>query len=170
MGLEYYGSTGPLFKYDPFQQQQHQLFLVTDLNLGQKWEFNAGYGLAGPYLLLVMLFLLMCYFGTLSLMKHRVQTLPTLSRIVGALVAGIVAITGVLGSMWAAQRLDSPYLTITLVSLPVFGSTWAVFEWLIRRQHALRRLVRKRVRKIYPTHLTTGGCYTTTNSQHITTK
>ena len=45
LGLEYYGSTGPLFKNDPFQQQQHQLFLVTDLNLGQKWEFNVGYGL-----------------------------------------------------------------------------------------------------------------------------
>eukprot|EP01037_Dinobryon_pediforme_P008389 gene8389-8476_t len=44
LGLEYYGSTGPFFKYDPLQQQQHQLFVATDLNLNPNWEFNAGYG------------------------------------------------------------------------------------------------------------------------------
>jgi len=44
LGLEYYGSTGPFFKYDPYQQQQHQLFIATDLNFDPKWEFNAGYG------------------------------------------------------------------------------------------------------------------------------
>lgn len=43
-GPEYYGSVGPFFNYDPFQQQQHQLFLATDLNFNPKWEFNAGYG------------------------------------------------------------------------------------------------------------------------------
>lgn len=44
LGLEYYGSTGPFFNYDPIQQQQHQLFLATDLNINPKWEFNAGAG------------------------------------------------------------------------------------------------------------------------------
>jgi hypothetical protein len=43
-GPEYYGSTGPFFNYDPIQQQQHQLFLATDLNFNPDWEFNAGYG------------------------------------------------------------------------------------------------------------------------------
>ena len=44
LGLEYYGSTGPFFRYDLFQQQQHQLFAATDLNFNQNWEFNAGLG------------------------------------------------------------------------------------------------------------------------------
>lgn len=44
LGLEYYGSTGPFFHYDTFQQQQHQLFLATDLNFSPDWEFNAGVG------------------------------------------------------------------------------------------------------------------------------
>jgi hypothetical protein len=44
LGLEYYGSTGPFFHYDPYQQQQHQLFIATDLNFDPNWEFNAGYG------------------------------------------------------------------------------------------------------------------------------
>jgi len=44
VGPEYYGSTGPFFKYDPYQQQQHQLFIATDLNFNPNWEFNAGYG------------------------------------------------------------------------------------------------------------------------------
>lgn len=44
LGLEYYGSTGPFFKYDPYQEQQHQLFIATDLNFSANWEFNAGYG------------------------------------------------------------------------------------------------------------------------------
>ncbi len=45
LGLEYYGSTGPFFHYDPIQQQQHQLFAATDLNFNPDWEFNAGFGL-----------------------------------------------------------------------------------------------------------------------------
>lgn len=45
LGLEYYGSTGPVLHFDTFNQQKHQLFVVTDLNLSQKWEFNAGLGL-----------------------------------------------------------------------------------------------------------------------------
>ena len=44
IGPEYYGSTGPFFNYDPIQQQQHQLFIATDLNFSPVWEFNAGYG------------------------------------------------------------------------------------------------------------------------------
>jgi len=44
IGPEYYGSTGPFFKYDPYQEQQHQLFIATDLNFDPNWEFNAGYG------------------------------------------------------------------------------------------------------------------------------
>ena len=44
LGLEYYGSTGPFFKYDPLQQQQQQLFIATDLSFNKGWEFNAGYG------------------------------------------------------------------------------------------------------------------------------
>src|SRR4051812_2791537 len=28
LGLEYYGSTGPFFHYDTFQQQQHQIFIA----------------------------------------------------------------------------------------------------------------------------------------------
>ncbi|MDB5138501.1 MAG: hypothetical protein JWR12_417 [Mucilaginibacter sp.] len=44
LGLEYYGSTGPFFKYDPYQEQQQQIFIATDLNFNPNWEFNAGYG------------------------------------------------------------------------------------------------------------------------------
>lgn len=44
LGLEYYGSTGPVLHFDSFNQQQHQLFLVTDLNFDPKWEFNGGIG------------------------------------------------------------------------------------------------------------------------------
>ena len=45
IGLEYYGSTGSIGSAVPFQQQQHQLFLVTDIEWSADWEFNAGYGL-----------------------------------------------------------------------------------------------------------------------------
>ncbi|PWK79226.1 hypothetical protein LX99_01682 [Mucilaginibacter oryzae] len=44
LGLEYYGSTGPFFHYDPFKQQDHQLFVATDLNVDPEWEFNGGLG------------------------------------------------------------------------------------------------------------------------------
>jgi hypothetical protein len=44
LGLEYYGSTGPFFHYSPYQEQQQQLFIATDLNFNPNWEFNAGYG------------------------------------------------------------------------------------------------------------------------------
>lgn len=44
-GFEYYGSVGKIGMPDPFQQQQHQLFLAVDLDVAEDWEFNAGYGL-----------------------------------------------------------------------------------------------------------------------------
>lgn len=44
LGIEYYGSTGPVFRFDSFDNQQHQVFIVTDLNLNPAWEFNAGIG------------------------------------------------------------------------------------------------------------------------------
>ena len=44
VGLEYYGSLGPVLHFDEFNQEQHQLFIVTDLNINPVWEFNAGLG------------------------------------------------------------------------------------------------------------------------------
>jgi hypothetical protein len=44
LGLEYYGSTGPFFHYYSATDQQHQIFIATDLNFSPDWEFNAGYG------------------------------------------------------------------------------------------------------------------------------
>jgi hypothetical protein len=43
-GFEYYGSLGPITGFDPLQQQQQQIFAVTDLNVSPKWEFNFGVG------------------------------------------------------------------------------------------------------------------------------
>jgi hypothetical protein len=44
LGVEYYGSTGPFFHYDPIKEQDHQLFIATDLNFDPNWEVNFGYG------------------------------------------------------------------------------------------------------------------------------
>lgn len=44
LGLEYYGSAGPVSGFDSPSQQQHQLFPVLDLDLGPRWEFNFGVG------------------------------------------------------------------------------------------------------------------------------
>jgi hypothetical protein len=33
---------GPITGFDPFQQQQQQIFAVTDLNFSPKWELNFG--------------------------------------------------------------------------------------------------------------------------------
>jgi hypothetical protein len=44
LGLEYYGSMGPVFHYDSFQNQTQQLFIATDLNVDPNWEFNGGIG------------------------------------------------------------------------------------------------------------------------------
>ncbi|HXB06335.1 MAG TPA: hypothetical protein VNW04_04450 [Puia sp.] len=43
-GFEYYGSVGPLDHFQPYQQQQHQLFAAVDLDWSPDWEFNVGYG------------------------------------------------------------------------------------------------------------------------------
>jgi len=42
LGVEYYGSTGPLFNWDTLSNQQHQIVPALDLNLGAEWEFNFG--------------------------------------------------------------------------------------------------------------------------------
>jgi Putative MetA-pathway of phenol degradation len=43
-GLEYYGALGPVSGFDPPRKQEHLIFPVIDLNLGPRWEFNAGIG------------------------------------------------------------------------------------------------------------------------------
>ena len=43
-GVEYYGAVGPVSGFDPVRRQQHMIFPVVDLNLGPRWEFNAGVG------------------------------------------------------------------------------------------------------------------------------
>lgn len=44
LGIEYYGSLGPVRGFDPPREQRHTIFPVIDLNLGPRWEFNAGVG------------------------------------------------------------------------------------------------------------------------------
>ena len=44
LGLEYYGSLGRVGHFDRPRDQQHQLSPVIDLDLGPRWEFNAGVG------------------------------------------------------------------------------------------------------------------------------
>ena len=44
LGVEYYGSTGPFFRYDALKDQDHQLFIAADLNFNVNWEVNFGYG------------------------------------------------------------------------------------------------------------------------------
>lgn len=46
LGFEYYGGVGDISTFDPYlyKQQEHQLFVVTDLKWSEDWEFNAGYG------------------------------------------------------------------------------------------------------------------------------
>ena len=44
VGLEYYGTIGPLFQILPYAEQQQQLFVATDIDFGPRWEFNAGLG------------------------------------------------------------------------------------------------------------------------------
>jgi hypothetical protein len=49
-GIEYYGSVGDISTFDPYRykEQQHQLFIVTDLDIDPDWEINAGYGFGAP--------------------------------------------------------------------------------------------------------------------------
>ena len=44
VGLEYYGALGRVTHFDRGRDQQHQIFPVIDLDLGPRWEFNAGIG------------------------------------------------------------------------------------------------------------------------------
>jgi hypothetical protein len=44
LAVEYYGSWGPITGFDPYEQQQHQLFGCINLDWGPAWEFNVGVG------------------------------------------------------------------------------------------------------------------------------
>jgi len=44
VGVEYYGSMGPINGFDPLSAQQHALFFSYDMLNNPKWEFNAGAG------------------------------------------------------------------------------------------------------------------------------
>jgi hypothetical protein len=44
LGLEYYGGLGPVSALDPARRQEHLIFPVVDVDLGPRWEFNAGIG------------------------------------------------------------------------------------------------------------------------------
>lgn len=44
LGLEYYGSLGPVTDFDPVAAQEQQIFPTIDLNLSPQWEFNFGVG------------------------------------------------------------------------------------------------------------------------------
>jgi hypothetical protein len=44
LGIEYYGAIGPPGNVDRPRDQQHLVFGVLDLDLGEKWEFNVGVG------------------------------------------------------------------------------------------------------------------------------
>jgi hypothetical protein len=45
VGVEYYGSLGPIGNFDPLSEQEQQIFPTVDLNLSPNWEFNAGAGI-----------------------------------------------------------------------------------------------------------------------------
>jgi hypothetical protein len=42
IGVEYYGALGPVTRFDPGPQQQHQIVPSLDLNVSPDWELNAG--------------------------------------------------------------------------------------------------------------------------------
>ena len=44
VGIEYYGSMGPIGGFDPLREQEMQIFPSLDLDLSPKWEINAGVG------------------------------------------------------------------------------------------------------------------------------
>jgi hypothetical protein len=44
VGLEYYGSLGPVGNFDPLREQEQQIVPSIDLNLSPKWEVNFGVG------------------------------------------------------------------------------------------------------------------------------
>jgi len=41
-GVEYYGALGPVTRFDPGPQQQHQIVPALDLNVSPEWELNFG--------------------------------------------------------------------------------------------------------------------------------
>lgn len=45
LGLEYYGSLGPLVGFDALRDQEQQILPAVDIDLGPRWEFNAGVGI-----------------------------------------------------------------------------------------------------------------------------
>lgn len=45
LGIEYYGAVGKPFSWDPYDQQTHQFYAVTDLSLDPKYEISFGIGL-----------------------------------------------------------------------------------------------------------------------------
>jgi hypothetical protein len=44
LGFEYYASLGKIKKFDPVQEQKHQLFGALDWDFNPDWAFNAGIG------------------------------------------------------------------------------------------------------------------------------
>ena len=46
LSVEYYGATGTINRIDPIAEQEHQLYLATNIDFGPEWEFNFGYGTA----------------------------------------------------------------------------------------------------------------------------
>ena len=44
VGMEYYGALGEIANFDPLAEQEQQFFPAVDLDLGPRWEFNAGVG------------------------------------------------------------------------------------------------------------------------------
>ncbi|MEO6838473.1 MAG: hypothetical protein ABI185_08780 [Ginsengibacter sp.] len=44
LGLEYYGSLGPIDNIPELSQQNHAIFVAADLNIDPKWEINFGPG------------------------------------------------------------------------------------------------------------------------------
>jgi hypothetical protein len=42
--LEYYGALGPVSRFDPGPEQQHQLFGAVDLTVSPRWEINLAVG------------------------------------------------------------------------------------------------------------------------------
>ena len=45
-GIEYYGGIAPYNDYLKINDQQHLLFVTTDIDWWEKWEINVGYGFA----------------------------------------------------------------------------------------------------------------------------
>jgi hypothetical protein len=44
VGVEYYASLGPVSHFDPWDQQQQQIFPTLDFNVSPDWEINFGVG------------------------------------------------------------------------------------------------------------------------------